>query len=384
MSRRDRFDVLERFAPLFEAPEPSFEGFLRRRDRKRRNQRLAAGIVGFAIFVAAVWIVTTGGPFDRSQTPATSGGTGPSGGQLPEGPNVDYVLDLNTGEATRLPKAIIRSLGEDLSPRAAPSGGRYAASPDGSTLAYVALGDDKVPQILVAGIDGTNVRQVTHDPNGATSPAWSPDRERIAYVGGDGDEGYSLYVLDLAGGEATPILGGVRPWAQPQFISDGSSILYTAGTGQVPGLRTVPVAGGKSTLFIEPGPGLNDAGNGSVSPDGSLVTYLGSGSPLAPDGSPLTYHGTEVTHAGPGRFLSNVDGSGFRLLPGYETNPAGAWSPDGSRIVDLACRGIENAENCTPTNAVIVVDVATGDASQILALGVGAIWLDDHTLLIDR
>ncbi len=50
----NRFDVLERFAPLFEAPEPSFEGFLRRRDRTRRNQRIAAGAVGMAVFLASV------------------------------------------------------------------------------------------------------------------------------------------------------------------------------------------------------------------------------------------------------------------------------------------------------------------------------------------
>jgi hypothetical protein len=77
MSRRDRFDVLERFAPLFEAPEPSFEGFVRRRDRKRRNQRLAAGVVGIAVFLAAVWIVTTGGPFDRGSAPAEPAPTPP-------------------------------------------------------------------------------------------------------------------------------------------------------------------------------------------------------------------------------------------------------------------------------------------------------------------
>ncbi len=71
----ERFDVLERFAPLFEAPERSFEGFLRRRDRKRRNQRITAGAVGTAVFVATVWIVTTGGSFDRTQTPATPGPT---------------------------------------------------------------------------------------------------------------------------------------------------------------------------------------------------------------------------------------------------------------------------------------------------------------------
>jgi hypothetical protein len=74
----DRFDVLDRLAPLFEAPEPSFEAFLSRRDRKRRNQRIAAGVVGIAVFVAAVWIVTSVGSFDR-QTPAVPGGaeTGP-------------------------------------------------------------------------------------------------------------------------------------------------------------------------------------------------------------------------------------------------------------------------------------------------------------------
>jgi hypothetical protein len=72
---RDRFDVLERFAPMFESPEPSFEAFLRRRDRKRRNQRITAGAVGIAFFVAAAWIVTTGGPFDRTLTPTTTGPT---------------------------------------------------------------------------------------------------------------------------------------------------------------------------------------------------------------------------------------------------------------------------------------------------------------------
>jgi len=82
---RDRFDVLERLAPLFEAPEAPFEGFARRRDRKRRNQRVTAGVVGIAVFVAAVWIVTTGGPFDRTLTPATTEPTGPTGPPHPTG-----------------------------------------------------------------------------------------------------------------------------------------------------------------------------------------------------------------------------------------------------------------------------------------------------------
>ncbi len=69
---------LERVGERFAFPEHAFERLLRRRDRKRRNQRIAAGVVGMAVFVAfvaAVWINATGGSFDRTPTP---GGTGPT------------------------------------------------------------------------------------------------------------------------------------------------------------------------------------------------------------------------------------------------------------------------------------------------------------------
>jgi hypothetical protein len=36
------------------------ERTLRRRDRKRRNQRIAAGVVGITILGAVLWIVTSG------------------------------------------------------------------------------------------------------------------------------------------------------------------------------------------------------------------------------------------------------------------------------------------------------------------------------------
>jgi hypothetical protein len=67
--------AVERLAP----PEPSYERLVQRRDRKRRNQRVAAGVVGIALFVPAIWIVAAGGAFDRTQTPAAPGSeTGPT------------------------------------------------------------------------------------------------------------------------------------------------------------------------------------------------------------------------------------------------------------------------------------------------------------------
>lgn len=351
----DPRSLLERESRRFIQHDGAFERLLRRRDRKRRNQRITAGVVGIAVFVAAVWIVTSGGAFDRTQTPAASGPTV----SVPRALEVDYVIDLNTGMMTPLPEAIIRSLGEGR-PH---TYGRYAASPHDSTLAYVALDDDGRFQVFVAKLDGRRIRQVTHDPVEATSPAWSPDGMRIVYEGYSSGGVRGLFVLDVATGEATKVIDVPKPGASPTFTPDRSSIVYTGGTNQQPELRIVRVTGGQSSLLVEPGGGIEDSGNGSLSPDGSLVTYLGGGFPES----------GEVEHCGPCRFVANADGTGRRVIAGWVANPAGTWSPDGSRIV---------TGTGYPGGAIWVIDVATGERAEV-ARGGMAIWLDDHTLLVE-
>ena len=58
----------------------TFNDVIRRGDRKRRNQRVAAGLVGIAVFVAAVWIVRDLASLDRTGTivPGGSGSTAPA------------------------------------------------------------------------------------------------------------------------------------------------------------------------------------------------------------------------------------------------------------------------------------------------------------------
>ena len=46
----DEHERFEQAFELFPMPELSFDRLLRRRDRKRRNQRIAAAIVGVAVF----------------------------------------------------------------------------------------------------------------------------------------------------------------------------------------------------------------------------------------------------------------------------------------------------------------------------------------------
>ena len=76
----DEREVFEKSFRRYEPEGGSFERLVRRRDRKRRNQRIAAGIVGIAVFVAAVWIVTSGLSLDRSEKSVAPAGeeTGPA------------------------------------------------------------------------------------------------------------------------------------------------------------------------------------------------------------------------------------------------------------------------------------------------------------------
>jgi hypothetical protein len=71
--------VLERAGSNFAPLDLELESILRRRDRRRRNQRIAAGVVGIAVFVAAIWIVTSVGSLDRSEKSVAPAGevTGP-------------------------------------------------------------------------------------------------------------------------------------------------------------------------------------------------------------------------------------------------------------------------------------------------------------------
>ena len=264
---------------------------------------------------------------------------GYTGLTVPPGP---IVLDLRTGGVTSLVSLA--------------GGSDFAASRDGTRLAYVGIGDDGNRQIFTAGTDGTGVRQITHDPSGSRWPAWSPDGTMVAYVGRGGD----LFVFDVSSGGARRVTDETARWSgQAQFTPDGSSLVFTGGSSILPVLRIVPVAGGRSKILFELVDGLTDSGSGSLSPDGSRLTFVGSGS-------------FESGHCGPCHFVANADGTDKQVFPiNCNWNPAGTWSPDGNRIV---C--VDDARR------IIVVDIATGDTSPV-AEGNGAIWLDRHTLLVE-
>jgi Tol biopolymer transport system component len=358
----DRFDVLERFAPLFEAPEPSFEDFMRRRDRKRRNQRIAAGIVGVAVFVAAIWIVTSGLSFDRTQRPAIQ--PTPSPTAIPGYHHNGEILVLKDGAFTQIDPVtgnVVRRNGVEL-PVAHPVSD-FAWSPDGMDLAYATHGHVQVVDVatgasreIMSGAahcslawspDGSRIA-VAHDgmielidPEGGNrstlvelpgiivQPTWSPNGERIAFQGvpGYGSDERSLNVIDRDGSNLTELLGPAHDsigFFDPAWSPDGSRIAYIASTKRTGAglmrlrLEVVDADGSNPTELVEAGtcyclgftPGL------TWSPDGASMA-LTTGS----------MDGSLPGHAGMyGLYVMNADGTGLRFVA-EGANGSPAWRP---------------------------------------------------------
>jgi WD40 repeat protein len=358
--------ILEETRERFPAPELPLEGIYRLRDRRRRNQRLAAGAVGLEIALA---ILVAGSATLRSEREPQPGDTTPAPVMtLPVGAQVIGLDGLSPcaaykpNDPTRIPSN--DCVVEQVSGLPAGAIG-LRLSPDGGTIAFMTADG----QVATIGSDGAGLIVLTQDTNindgdAQNAVSWSPDGTQIAYAA-SGD----IYIIDADGTNGRRLTTGLKGNYYPAWSPDGSRIAYWNGstTGEEGGpadseIYTIPVGGGPPTRLTH-----NDVSDiePAWSPDGRQIAYFSHQLRIMrADGS--RNHGPFVSHF---------------ILDRGESGLAPSWSPDGSKIAFLCCEGRTLLD-------VRVLDLATRGV-QTPDVNVrsdldGPSWASNDTLLVNR
>jgi TolB protein len=237
------------------------------------------------------------------------------------------------------------------------TGARGAVAP--RELAFVAA-DRGVPQIFVVRADGSGRRRLTSAPGPSTTPVWSPDGQRIAFVRHTGDD-TQIYIMNADGGSQRPLTTGPGRAASPAWSPNGQQIVFTAtknGVSQIVAMRN----DGSQRRDLAPSP--SDQRAPAWSPDGHLIAFLSRASLGRVDLYVIGADGQnprQVPTPGPG---VRPDVKEFTWLPDGRlayTNPSGlaqdtvsvttisgaehrvlgsayspAWAPDGRRLAFVA------------------------------------------------
>jgi dipeptidyl aminopeptidase/acylaminoacyl peptidase len=120
-----------------------------------------------------------------------------------------------------------------------------AWSPDGTRIAFVARGRTSV-DVYVIDVTGGPPRQLTSAPSHERAPSWSRDGAWI-YFGSNRSGGWNIWKVPSRGGAAQQVTseGGIAPRESP----DGQTLFYVKGNA--PGIWRTPVAGGPERLVVE-------------------------------------------------------------------------------------------------------------------------------------
>ena len=300
----DYRSTLERELERLSPPRVPIDQLRRRRDRKHRDQRIRAGVLGLAIAIAVAWWGVDA--LRSSPVPAVS----------PEPPTADLGIFapvagwITYGDTTGIWAVDPAQRGDpdgqiQLSSK---RGDPLSWSRDGSKLLVLREVPDTGNDLYVLNADGTWDRLKTHTNGYITGASFSPDGTEVVYPVWR-TSGKAIYVVDVKSGTSRLVTDAVGYPYEPAFSPDGSQIAYFDGSGDHGNSLRVMNADG-SDVRVLTGADYGHIDELAWSPDGSRLAFS--------------------LQDGGGLFIVGVDGSGLTELITQGENPA--WSPDGSRI----------------------------------------------------
>lgn len=225
----------------------------------------------------------------------------------------------------------------------------YKMNDDGTFVTHPADGSkvfEPKMEICIINEDGSGLTRLSYHShrNYARDPAWSPDRQQIAF-----SDDNDIYVMSADGSGLTRLTNSPdRLDTSPTWSPDGQKIAFcsdvTSGVSK-PGVFVMNSDGSGLTHLID-----HQCFNPEWSPDGSKIALDGI-DVINPDGSnlvQLTSPGNSPNWSADGQkilftrggsltsdfFVINADGTGVMLLATHQaTEYWPNWSPDGQRIV---------------------------------------------------
>jgi hypothetical protein len=361
----DSKERLQRARSQFPPPEGVMESLRRRRDRKRRNQRIRAGVLGLAIAIAVGWLginairSTPPVPADDPTPPEGLGIFAPVAGRIvydnqdgdrgdlwavdPSGPSDTTegpsVADDAASTLVRLPLEPLppdwsntplgwSSDGTELLIKRTdgyccfPEEHLYILHADGSETqlnsepmyfaehsAAISPDGTRVVFAMGAGLyvvdaeGGRPVRLPKHSAGDVNAPTFSPDGSQIAYLLDEDDNEWHVWVVDADGGNAHEIL------ADEPTVFEG-----------ITGLQWSP-AGDRLAIGVGASKGSDAPAIYTFAPDGSDFTEVITGG-ISPYWSP---DGSQIAYTIPaGLAIAEADGSSVRQFGFGESGP---WHP---------------------------------------------------------
>jgi Tol biopolymer transport system component len=194
-------------------------------------------------------------------------------------------------------------------------------SPDGRRIAFVS-GRGGFDQIWTMKADGSSLRRLTAPRALDADPAWSPDGRRIAFVRRLSALHSAIYLIDVDGTHLRVLTPGRGDYRHPSWSPDGHRIVYSHSADPRRLRYAISVVGinGRGVRRLS-ARGGGDYLDPSWSLDGGRIAF----SYLVPTGGTYTAHIETVS----------ADGGKMRMIA---RAPAGtvyfgpSWSPTGRQI----------------------------------------------------